>query len=86
MFGEVLYFTRLAVNAPDGGLQFTNVALVCSFSPPNNDILWTSCMTLPLSCNTDVILVIEVYQIIGIVGMIPHGDFFLQSNNLAYHI
>ncbi|KAG9309301.1 hypothetical protein JVU11DRAFT_10788 [Chiua virens] len=72
MYGEVLYFTRLAVPNNNGGLRFANVGLIRSFSPPDNNILWASQMTVPLCWNTEAILVVHVEDILSVVAVIPY--------------
>jgi hypothetical protein len=86
LFGEVLYFTRLAINHENDGLQFANIALIHSFSPPDNNILQAYYMTLPLCHYTNTILVIKVNQIMSVVAMISYGDslFAVEQPGLSH--
>ena len=87
MFGEVLFFTRLAVDNGDQGFEFTEVALICSFSPPDNEFLRTSCMTVSLCRTIDAILVVPVQHILSIVAMVLDGDsfFVVEQPGLSDH-
>ncbi|KAN0077362.1 hypothetical protein V8E55_011217 [Tylopilus felleus] len=73
MYGEVVYFTRLAVPANnDGELWFTNVGLIHPFSSPDNDILQASWTTVPLCRNTEAVLVVHIEDILSVVTILPY--------------
>lgn len=73
MYGEVVYFTRLAVPANnDGELSFTNVGLIHPFSSPDNDILQASWTTVPLCRNTEAVLVVHIEDILSVVTILPY--------------
>ncbi|KAF8121390.1 hypothetical protein EV363DRAFT_1186300, partial [Boletus edulis] len=74
-FGEVLYYTRLAVNDPEAAqaFYFLNVALVRLFSPPDNQLLNMSYSVVASCQATQEIRVINVKDICSVVGMIPHS-------------
>jgi len=69
-FGEVLYYTRLAVGENED-MHFVNVALINPFSPPDHGILQASYSTLPICQATDAIIVVNVQKITSVVAIIP---------------
>ncbi|KIK10503.1 hypothetical protein PISMIDRAFT_124320, partial [Pisolithus microcarpus 441] len=74
-FGEVQYFTRLAMDATEGAneaWQFEDIALVHLYSPPNELLLKKSSHTLISSKLVDELAVMHVKSIKSMVGMIPH--------------
>ena len=74
-FGEALYYPRLTVNDPEApqAFYFLNVALICLFSPPDNQLLNMSYSVVASCCATQEICVINVKDICSVVGMIPHS-------------
>ncbi|KAI6043851.1 hypothetical protein EDC04DRAFT_2562255 [Pisolithus marmoratus] len=69
--GEVQYFTRLATTADDGSWEYIDVAIICNYSLPNDDLLRLSSHVILASHLLDTISVICVKQIVGVVAMIP---------------
>ncbi|KAF8122382.1 hypothetical protein EV363DRAFT_1182709 [Boletus edulis] len=73
MFGEVVYYTRLALREnEDGEARFADVALVWPFSPPDQDMLCSSHMTVPICHTTEAVLVVNLRDIISVVAMVPY--------------
>jgi hypothetical protein len=73
-FGEVRYFTQLAVEAEDGNeWTFIDVAVIALYSLPDEDLLQLSLHTVA-SCTyeKDDIHVINVKSITGVIAMVPH--------------
>ena len=70
-FGEVIYFTRLAV-LDDNGYGFQDVALVCAFTLLEEDTLQISYMTVAICEATEAILVVKIRDIFSVVAMIPY--------------
>ena len=70
LFGEVLFYTQLTVGQA-GNHRLVNVALVRSFSPPDQVTLQESYTTVSICESLDAILVVEVQNIISVVGMVP---------------
>ncbi|KIK80211.1 hypothetical protein PAXRUDRAFT_69977, partial [Paxillus rubicundulus Ve08.2h10] len=52
---------------------FANVALVQLLSPPDNALLKNSCMTVPMCQATQEVCVINIKDIVSVVGMVPHS-------------
>ncbi|KAG1799693.1 uncharacterized protein HD556DRAFT_1231122 [Suillus plorans] len=74
-FGEVLYFTRLSVEAdPDDDCdwRFADVAIICLYSHPDEDLLRLSSQTVVSCSQLEDIYVVDVKQILSVVAMIPH--------------
>jgi hypothetical protein len=74
-FGEVLYFTRLSVDAgldDDRDWRWHNVALIQMYSHPDNDLLQLSSHTVTSCTRLEDICVIGVKEILSVVAMIPH--------------
>ncbi|KAG1898623.1 uncharacterized protein F5891DRAFT_955269, partial [Suillus fuscotomentosus] len=74
-FGEVLYFTRLSVEADpnnDRDWRFADVAIICLYSHPDEDLLWLSSQTVVSCSRLEDIYVVDVKQILSVVAMIPH--------------
>lgn len=70
MFGEVMYYTRLAVHEGED-LQFTNVAVVRMFTRPDADLLHASHSTATVCEATDTFWVLKIHDIISVVAMVP---------------
>ncbi|KAG1768973.1 hypothetical protein EDD22DRAFT_771576 [Suillus occidentalis] len=74
-FGEVLYFTRLSVEADiddDRNWRFADVAIICLYSLPDEDLLQISSQTVVSCSRLADICVVDVKQILSVVAMIPH--------------
>lgn len=75
-FGEVQYFTRLAMNAMTEGTseawQFEDIALIRLYSLPDEALLKISSHTLISSKLLDELVVVHVKSLKSVVGMIPH--------------
>ncbi|KIJ58220.1 hypothetical protein HYDPIDRAFT_178099 [Hydnomerulius pinastri MD-312] len=87
-FGEVQYFTRLAIDTRNHGddeelneedlqdderWQFTDVAIIRPYSVPDQDLLALSYQVL-VSCKLlDDILIVNAKNIRSVVAMIPHA-------------
>lgn len=74
-FGEVLYFTRLSVDAGiNDGCDWCwhNVALMQMYFHPDNDLLWLSSHTVTSCTHLEDIYIIDVKEILSIVAMIPY--------------
>ncbi|KAG1792516.1 uncharacterized protein HD556DRAFT_1239417 [Suillus plorans] len=74
-FGEVLYFTRLAVKADtdhDDDWRFADVAVIRMYSLPDEDLLRLSSHTVASCTHLDTVSIVDVKQIISIVVMVPH--------------
>jgi hypothetical protein len=75
-FGEVLYFTRLSVQADfddEHDWRWQDVAVVQLFSLPNADLLRLSSHTVISCSKLEEICVIDVKQFLSVVAMIPHN-------------
>lgn len=81
LFGEAIYYTRLAVrddnnpepNHPEPRVHFVNVALIRAFAPPDDAISRMSHTTV-LSCKMpEAILVVPILDILSVVAMVPQG-------------
>ncbi|KAF8833175.1 hypothetical protein BDN67DRAFT_1017858 [Paxillus ammoniavirescens] len=86
-FGEALYYTRIAVNEDNranNAFHFANVALVQLFSPPDNALLQLSHTTVPTCQATQEVRVINIKDIVSVVGMIPHSPR-LPSGEVGKH-
>ncbi|KAG1841459.1 hypothetical protein C8R48DRAFT_620208, partial [Suillus tomentosus] len=71
-YGEVIYFTRLANLGADDEWQYTNVAVLELFSPPDEELLELSSGTVVSCIQLDEIIVTDVKNIASVVAMIPH--------------
>jgi hypothetical protein len=74
-FGEVLYFTRLTVEADadhDDDWRFADVAVIKMYSPPDEDLLRLSSHTVTSCTHLDTICIVNVKQIISVIAMVPH--------------
>ncbi|KIK78622.1 hypothetical protein PAXRUDRAFT_163458, partial [Paxillus rubicundulus Ve08.2h10] len=82
-----IYYMRIAVNEDNGAdnaLHFANIALVQLFSPPDNALLQLSHTTVPTCQATQEVRVINIKDIISVVGMIPHSPR-LPSGEVGEH-
>ncbi|KAG1859452.1 hypothetical protein C8R48DRAFT_673988 [Suillus tomentosus] len=73
-FGEVLYFTRLLVEAgldEDRDWRWHDVALIQMYSHPDDDLLQLSSHTVTSCSCLEDICVISIKQILSVVAMIP---------------
>lgn len=70
MFGEVMYYTRLAVGEGDD-LQFTNVAVVRMFTRPNVAMLHESHSTVAVCEATDTFWVLNIRNILSVIALVP---------------
>lgn len=74
-FGEVLYFTRLSVEAgldEDRDWRWHDVALIQMYSHPDDDLLQLSSHTVTSCSRLEDICVVSIKQILSVVSMIPH--------------
>ncbi|KIK16631.1 hypothetical protein PISMIDRAFT_15704 [Pisolithus microcarpus 441] len=74
-FGEVQYFTRLAMDVTEGAdevWRFEDIALIRLYSLPDESLLKMSSHTLVSSKLADEFAVVHVKLIKSVVGMIPH--------------
>jgi len=80
-FGEVLYFTRLAVQGElpppdevdaDRNWQFVDVALIQLFSAPDHALLTISHHTVSSCLALQDIRAVSIRDILSVVRMIPH--------------
>jgi hypothetical protein len=74
-YGEVLYFTRLAVEADlldDADWRFADIAVIRLYSLPDNALLQLSSRTVASCSRLDDICVVPVKKIISVIAMIPH--------------
>ncbi|KAJ8580047.1 hypothetical protein M405DRAFT_855068 [Rhizopogon salebrosus TDB-379] len=79
-FGEVLYFTRLAVevnNAKGDGddednWRFLDVAMIQMYSLPDEALLQLSSQTVASCTCSDRVLAIDVKDIVSVIAMVPH--------------
>ncbi|KAG0692379.1 hypothetical protein DFH29DRAFT_817662 [Suillus ampliporus] len=68
-FGEVLYFTRLAIEADT---QFADVAVVQMYSAPDESLLRLSSQTVASCTRLETIAIVNVKNIISMIAMVPH--------------
>lgn len=74
-FGEVLYFTRLSVEADlddDHNWRFMDVALIHLYSLPDEHLLQLSSHTVVSCAKLEDVYVVDVKQILSVVAMILH--------------
>jgi hypothetical protein len=74
-YGEVLYFTRLAVEADildDADWRFADVAIIQLYSLPDDALFQLSSHTVASCSPLDDVCVVPVKKIISVVAMIPH--------------
>lgn len=89
------YFTRLAIAAADGNWEFTDVAVIRTYSAPDEELLRLSSHVLLASRLLDAISVIHVKQIVGVIAMIPQqmalpsgaeGEYYCMMERPGYDI
>ncbi|KAG0693975.1 hypothetical protein DFH29DRAFT_815817 [Suillus ampliporus] len=74
-YGEVLYFTQLAVEADlldDADWRFADIAVIQLYSLPDNALLELSSHTVASCSRLDDICIVPVKKIISVIAMIPH--------------
>ncbi|KAG1894229.1 uncharacterized protein F5891DRAFT_961902 [Suillus fuscotomentosus] len=74
-FGEILYFTRLSVEADPGDKedwQFVNVALIQLYSAPDDSLLKLLSQTVASCTRLDEFCILDVKKILSVVAMVPH--------------
>ncbi|KIK17037.1 hypothetical protein PISMIDRAFT_635038, partial [Pisolithus microcarpus 441] len=93
--GEVQYFTRLATAAADDNWEFVDVAVIRTYSAPDEDLLRLSNHVVLASHLLDAISVVKVKQIVGFIAMIPRqmvlpggveGEFYCMMERPGYDI
>ncbi|KIK25481.1 hypothetical protein PISMIDRAFT_9517 [Pisolithus microcarpus 441] len=93
--GEVRYFTRLATAAADDNWEFVDVAIIRTYSAPDEDLLRLSNHVVLASHLLDAISVVKVKQIVGVIAMIPRqmvlpggveGEFYCMMERPGYDI
>ncbi|KAG1884127.1 hypothetical protein F4604DRAFT_1919970 [Suillus subluteus] len=75
-FAEVLYFTRLSVQADfddEHDWHWQDVAVVQLYSHPDADLLRLSSHTVVSCSKLEEICVIDAKQVLSVVAMIPHN-------------
>ena len=70
-FGEVQYFTRLAVPGPDHW-EWVGVAIIKTYSELDQDILSQSSQVVASCELLEEIVVVNVKHILSVIAMIPH--------------
>ncbi|KAG1747507.1 hypothetical protein EDD22DRAFT_958220 [Suillus occidentalis] len=79
-FGEVRYFTRLAVEAEDANedgdnednWRFLDVAVIQAYSLPDKALLQLSSQMVTSCTRSEQVLAIDVKDIVSVIAMIPH--------------
>ncbi|KAG1759915.1 hypothetical protein EDD22DRAFT_741901, partial [Suillus occidentalis] len=74
-FAEVLYFTRLSIEAEPGNeeeWQFANVVLIQLYSPPDKPLLKILSQTVASCACLNEVHVLNVKKILSVITMVLH--------------
>ncbi|KAG1829323.1 hypothetical protein EV424DRAFT_1344295 [Suillus variegatus] len=79
-FGEVQYFTRLAVEVDDANedsdnednWHFLDIAVIQMYSLPDEALLQLSSQTVASCTHSEQVLAIDVKDIVSVIAMVPH--------------